>query len=289
MLRIPPWSRLDHHPPVIIIGMHRSGTSLVSQLLDMLGVFMGNDLDPNAESKHLRRLNKYSFRAVGADWNTPQPVIDAMQSHAFINEQALYFHQYLFTGWGGLRYWGVKQWAELIAGADMPRWGWKDPRTSLTLPAWLQIFPEAQVIHIIRNGIDVAISLHRRQLKQRTRFWGTHPDHYNPKGYDFRFCFELWEIYQKHLLTYRHTVPERQYTEITYEALLQKPDMILRGMLQHLQVPFEEATLGRTVATINKGRLDNRSYAMPYQDIIPELVTSSLMEELGYSNGQAPV
>jgi hypothetical protein len=44
-------------------------------------------------------------------------------------------------------------------------WGWKDPRNSITLPVWLKLFPDARVIHIVRNGVDVAESLYRRQQR----------------------------------------------------------------------------------------------------------------------------
>ena len=42
------------------------------------------------------------------------------------------------------------------------RWGWKDPRTSLTLPYWLRLFPTARVIHVHRDPAQAARSLHAR-------------------------------------------------------------------------------------------------------------------------------
>jgi hypothetical protein len=138
------------------------------------------------------------------------------------------------------------------------------------------------VVHIIRNGIDVAISLHRRQIAKSKR-WRVHPDHQDPRGYDFRFCFSLWETYQTHLLTYRDTVPAEQYIEFRYEALLREPEPTLRFMLSRLNVSVEETRLAAAVATINTGRLDNRAYAAAYQDIIPELLENPLMRALDYS------
>src|SRR5262249_54549623 len=44
-------------------------------------------------------------------------------------------------------------------------WGWKDPRTIFTLPIWLRLFPEAKLIYILRNGVDVASSLMVRERK----------------------------------------------------------------------------------------------------------------------------
>ena len=45
-------------------------------------------------------------------------------------------------------------------------WGWKDPRNSFTLKIWRQIYPNAKVIHIHRNPVDVANSLKKRSLAQ---------------------------------------------------------------------------------------------------------------------------
>lgn len=281
-LQTPSLDRLADHPPVILVGMHRSGTSLLCRLLDGLGVHMGADQGRiNAESLHFRAVNERALRAAGARWNEPAPLLDALRDPAFVAVQARTFREHTLSGWGGLRYWGWPLWWRLRRGDQPPIWAWKDPRTSLTLPIWLEVFPRAQVVHIIRNGIDVAISLHRRQLAQAKR-WRTHPDHRDPRGRDFRFCFSLWETYQTHLLTYRETVPAAQYTEIRYETLLREPEATLRGVLEWIGAPVDEARLAAAVATINTGRLDNRAYAAAYQDVIPELIENPLMRALGY-------
>ena len=281
-LQTPSLERLWDCQPILLVGMHRSGTSLMSSLLAMFDVHMGSDLDPNAESKHFRSLNKHTFQAVHADWNTPDLVTDAVKSPTFVAAQADYYRAHLLIGVGGLLYWGYRRWLTLRRGAGLPFWGWKDPRTSLTLASWLQVFPQAHVVHIIRNGIDVAISLHRRHIAKSKR-WRVHPDHRDPRGFDFRFCFSLWERYQAHLLTCRTTVPVEQYTELYYETLLREPEATLRHVLSCLSVPFEEKQLAGAAATIDVGRLDNRTYAAAYQGIIPELRENPLMRALGYS------
>jgi hypothetical protein len=44
-------------------------------------------------------------------------------------------------------------------------WGWKDPRSTFTLPLWLCLFPNAKIINIKRHGVDVAQSLRVRGWK----------------------------------------------------------------------------------------------------------------------------
>ena len=64
--------------PFVIVGMHRSGTSLVSQILDRSGVFMGSDLQEDHESKFFIGLNKWIYENAGADWARPLAVQELM-------------------------------------------------------------------------------------------------------------------------------------------------------------------------------------------------------------------
>src|SRR5437588_6692719 len=60
--------------PVIILGMHRSGTSMVSELLDALGLFVGRELQDDHESTFFLALNETIFARVGASWDNPLPM-----------------------------------------------------------------------------------------------------------------------------------------------------------------------------------------------------------------------
>jgi hypothetical protein len=57
--------------PLIVIGMHRSGTSLVTQILARAGVFLGSDRNSHDESYFFRGLNDLVFRAAHAEWDWP--------------------------------------------------------------------------------------------------------------------------------------------------------------------------------------------------------------------------
>ena len=60
--------------PFVVIGMHRSGTSLVSRILDKSGILMGRDLQTDHESKFFIGLNKWIYENAGADWARPAAV-----------------------------------------------------------------------------------------------------------------------------------------------------------------------------------------------------------------------
>ena len=150
--------------PIIIIGMHRSGTSLLARILRESGVHIGADCDAqHSESELMRSLNESVLDSVGASWYQPlaaETLIDQEVQEVVVNRmQSLCRSEgYRFTGNRQIALFGQSQ-----------TWGWKDPRTVLTLPIWLSVFPGARVIEIVRNGVDVAGSLVERERKRIRR------------------------------------------------------------------------------------------------------------------------
>jgi len=141
-------------PPIIVIGMHRSGTSLVTKILSELGVHIGTELDNHYESKCFKNINRRLLQAQGAYWAQPEPFVSQLDDEGFVRENA----DQALSLW--------EQWRDGYGPVEEGRsWAWKDPRNTLTLPIWLRIFPEAKVIHVVRNGIDVALSLCRRETR----------------------------------------------------------------------------------------------------------------------------
>ncbi|MEM6529500.1 MAG: hypothetical protein AAF653_14480, partial [Chloroflexota bacterium] len=49
--------------------------------------------------------------------------------------------------------------ALLLPYDDHETWGWKDPRNTLTLAFWLDLFPDANLLLVVRNPMEVARSL----------------------------------------------------------------------------------------------------------------------------------
>ena len=58
--------------PVLVVGMHRSGTSLLARLLAEMGLCLGPDLTPLYESRFFRRLNQEILGRAGASWTRPR-------------------------------------------------------------------------------------------------------------------------------------------------------------------------------------------------------------------------
>lgn len=279
-----------HMQPVILLGMHRSGTSLTTRLLVDVGFHMGHWLSRDAEAVFFQRINRRIYSSVNAKWGQVDALVKAMKSEHFIEDQVQavsdilrndQFHLKLNAG--GYRLYDSDLWKKTaLPGPDL--WGWKDPRTTITFPIWLQLFPNARIVHVIRNGIDVAISTHRRSLKQMRKLRNRlYPLDYSPSTLNFAYCFHLWETYVDFVLEQRHIIPENNYFEMRFEDLLEKPANTMRSLLTFLDHSVPEDQLSRICQQIDSSRLDNTQYMTTYAADINKLVDSPIMERYGYS------
>ncbi len=135
--------------PVIIIGMHRSGTSMIAKMLEDLGLFSGVRKDRNHEAMFFQKLNDWIFRQCGTTWDHPasiQYLMDNRDVRAMVEN----YTRYTLQTPRSIGYLGWKRYTQYrnISHLDIP-WGWKDPRNTYTLPIWMDLFPGARVIHIL--------------------------------------------------------------------------------------------------------------------------------------------
>ncbi|MBI4322307.1 MAG: hypothetical protein HY675_27760 [Chloroflexi bacterium] len=127
--------------------MHRSGTSLVSSLLQKGGVNMGEKL-------------------IAPDRGNPRgyfedPDFVEFHDRAFVARgcDGLPTSEFVFEPTPG----EVEEARGLIKRREGPAmWGWKDPRTCLFLEFWHQLVPEPRFVLLYRHPLDVLLSLVRR-------------------------------------------------------------------------------------------------------------------------------
>jgi hypothetical protein len=164
--------------PVVVLGMHRSGTSFLVRTLNLAGLWLGGDDElhtiagrakignpkGNYENKEGIAINDAILTRSGGSWhNPPKQLItnadDAARIIALCNA--------------------------LVKGRPdgYPRWGWKDPRTVLTLDIWLHALKSnIFIVGSYRHPSAVAKSLAARD--------GIPPE----------IGYALWGVYIQHLL-----------------------------------------------------------------------------------------
>ncbi len=159
-------------PPIIVIGMHRSGTSMVVGMLHRLGVFMDPELqddpltgevpgerartDGYGEAVAFRLSNESVMTLADADWQYPAAFMAKRDDPGFTK---LAIEKLVKASETTLQ----TDYLDRCRGGKPEKWGWKDPRTSLTLPYWLALFPEARLLHIRRDNEAIIRSLQKRE------------------------------------------------------------------------------------------------------------------------------
>lgn len=222
--------------PVIVLGMHRSGTSMLVGLLRDLGLHIGANTPRNNESKLFRRLNIWLVGQGGGHWDNPAGVEKLLSLPALRHATDQLLVDVLssirardFLGWKG--------WLQYRSLFELDRpWGWKDPVNTYTLPFWLDLFPDAKVIHIYRNGVDISYSMHKRThqvFRERYAKWNRRRVYYHFKPWRRRFtsihtwkledCFQLWQDYLAKSKAQVDALPADRTFTLQYEQFLADP------------------------------------------------------------------
>jgi len=132
---------------VIVLGMHRSGTSATSRVLNRMGSWLGSESSVTRRFEHaaIQDTNEEILRAFGGRWHTP-PELD--------------------EGWttdSRLRDLDAPARAALADLEGHPVFSWKHPRTCFTLPWWERhLRTPPVVIYVYRHPAEVAASLATR-------------------------------------------------------------------------------------------------------------------------------
>lgn len=140
---------------LILWGMHRSGTSLLTSWLHACGLNVGRELlggGPGNERGHYEdmdflRLHERILHANG------------LHTSGLLNAAPLQIPPAL-----------LQEIRELVAHkCKSPQWGWKEPRTCLFTREYLELLPQARHLIVYRDYALVADSLVRRTLKSHAR------------------------------------------------------------------------------------------------------------------------
>jgi len=102
------------------------------------------------------------------------------------------------------------------------RWGDKDPGNMGRLDQVLGWFPDARIVHIVRDGRDACLSLVRQEFG----------------GDDLLHCAEAWREQVWWVRRIGRIVGESQYFELRYEDLVEDPERTLRPLATFLGIDW---------------------------------------------------
>jgi hypothetical protein len=252
--------------------MSRSGTSMLTRMLDDLGLFVGNKLTGNHEALFFREINDWLLTQCSGGLEDPGTIKYLLQDKEarglfgeFIRFTMKTPHVISYLGFG--KYLSLRTPESL----DIP-WGWKDPRNTFTLPIWLDMFPDAKVIHIYRHPLDIVNSLMTRRkrglsrLKERHRSFRPFYWYYlmrkfilknrvfvDLRGGSLEEGFTLWEEYFNEARSHVDLLEERAL-EIKYEDFLERPFDVLKSVSEFCGLEAPDNEIEKVSQQANKSR-----------------------------------
>jgi hypothetical protein len=143
---------------IVVAGMHRSGTSAMTRVINLLGADIASDLLPSIpgnndrgfwESATTYSLHDRLFAALDTAWDDPHPLVDDWLETDAARAAKRAILDHIDKEFAASKMFVVK-----------------DPRVSRLLPLWLQALDELSVEPVVvipfRNPLEVAASLARR-------------------------------------------------------------------------------------------------------------------------------
>ncbi len=190
--------------PVLIVGMPRSGTSLVEQILDCHPQVAG--------AGELNDLQRAAHTLSGA---MDYPAGLASVGPALLEELAG----------------GYSQTLRRVAGEDTELVTDKMPTNFEQLGLAAMLTPNARVVHCVRDARDVCLSAYFQNFRSGNVFAG-----------ELTNLGHFYRHYEK-LMRHWHAVAPLPIIGVNYEALVREPEDAVRRLLGALDLPFDAACL----------------------------------------------
>ncbi|MGH3020221.1 MAG: sulfotransferase family protein, partial [Gaiellaceae bacterium] len=272
-------------PPLLVLGVRRSGTTLLRVVLDrhselavpdesyfvpQLADRHGGRIDADGFVDDLRRLPTLREWGVSADAVRPR-----LRPGMGLGEAVGAVYEAYADGLG------------------KSRWGDKTPMYMQHLPLLERLFPTARYVHLVRDGRDAGLSFLAMPRGIVTESWG-HPR--TPGGFA---CQWRSEVRAAQALGGR---VGKRYLEVSYEELVADSAAVVERICAFAGLPYEPAMLeyeGTVDVSAKPHQQRLRQAPTPgvrdwREDMAPEDVTAfeavagDLLAELGYETATRP-
>jgi hypothetical protein len=238
---------------IIVAGMHRSGTSVIIQVLASLGAYLGEDLErqpaPSNQTGHWEhaavwRIQERLLEALGQDWGSDIAPLPPR-----------------WTEWPEARL-AVRELTSLarLHLARAGSWAVKDPRSTRLLPLWVEVASALGVpLRVVagrRAARAVVASLVAREGMSTCRAW------------------RIWRRYDAELSSYAHCAP---MLVLDYDALVADGPAAVERIARFCGFPAGPDTKARAAALIRPDLRHNTVQPAPLagEEAAPEAALPS--------------
>ncbi len=255
---------------------------------------MGARKNTNDEAIFFENLNTWMLREANATWDNPY---NFQFRNDYFNQKIVDVLRKQLSGYRRVHYIGkgkVLKYGSLNE-LDFP-WGWKDPRNTFTLDLWSRIFPDAKVIHIHRNPVDVAASLRTREIAYEKNFQLNSKRALKEKVIKGRVSYvislrvkeilegiKLWEEYLTGVEDSKSQV-ECDWLDISYEDFLESPLEKSIQLTKFCSLDVDEIQLETFCSQINPDRKFSFFSSQELVSVYNGVKDHDLIKRWGYGN-----
>jgi hypothetical protein len=212
-------------PPIVVAGVGGSGTRLVAEMLQALGIFLGSELNEASDNMRLARefpRMRDRIQALGPLAGTKSSSPAGAAADAFVAETLLAFERDMYR--------------DYLAQADhRSGWGWKVPGNHFLISHLVSAFPGLHFVHVIRNGLDMAFSSNRNQVRNWGHHYGIDVEGMSPEEAALRF----WIVANRHAVAEANRLAVR-FLLLNFDDLCRSPERTATTLLTFLGRPVEQ-------------------------------------------------
>lgn len=270
----------DFHGPVFLVGMPRSGTKLLRDLLNRHPRVNIPDVETEFLPWLVHRAGRFGDLSERSQF---EKMYRQLARQSFFTYRAAMGREISADTWyktcvrfdiSGIFEALVRVDVGAPVGADIV-WGDKSPSYIDDLPLIAQLYPRARILHIVRDVRDHCVSLNHA--------WGK----------DMRRAAQRWALGVTAARRHGAALGSR-YEEVRYEDLIRDPESTLKRVCSFLAVDFRAEMLlltrpseslghasgARHVVADNHGKFIERMKAATLADV--EQIAGQAMREFGY-------
>jgi len=285
--------------PVIIGGVGGSGTRVVAEIINLLGFYIGDDLNPAKDNlwflllfkrprwfrrarhdKHeiftgLRLLSKAMLHKIRPGWPEVKFLIRA------VLEISIFGHNYKGDGrglWPFVRAWNmVAGHPKMILNPN--RWGWKEPNSHIYLDYLADFFSNMKYIHTIRHGLDMAFSDNQQQLYNWGPIFGLELP--QTKSDEPAASLKFWIKSNQRVIESGQKLGDQNFLVVNFDRLCLSPESEIQKIVSFLNIEPNPEKLEALIRIPQKPKSLGRYRAHNISQFDPADLNE--LERLGFS------